>query len=85
VFPDWQIDHQFMVDKMYSAFRRDMSGSHPIYADFVDSPDAVYGIFDSITYNKGIITLNITLKISNIKCTFYIFLKQKILYKIFIK
>jgi glutamyl aminopeptidase len=51
--PSWEMETQFTIDTMHSVLDLDATlGSHSIVA-FVETPDQITEIFDSITYNKG--------------------------------
>jgi hypothetical protein len=54
VATDWQMDHIFIIEQIYTSFRADvMNTTHPLYADNLDTPESIHAVFDTITYNKG--------------------------------
>lgn len=53
IHPDWDMDCQFVVESLHSAFDIDArTSSHPIVQN-VASPDQINAMFDAISYRKG--------------------------------
>lgn len=53
VFPDWGMEHQFLVSDLFPVLIIDSShATHPIVQN-VSNPDQITEIFDTITYSKG--------------------------------
>ncbi|KAL2747896.1 putative aminopeptidase-2 [Vespula maculifrons] len=51
--PEWELEWQFVVDKLHSAFKSDaLASSHPMTYN-VQSPTEIKNIYDSISYAKA--------------------------------
>ncbi|XP_014606106.1 PREDICTED: uncharacterized protein LOC106787883 [Polistes canadensis] len=51
--PEWELEYQFVVNELHSAFKRDaLTSSHPMSYD-VSIPTEIEDIFDKITYAKA--------------------------------
>ncbi|XP_043498883.1 putative aminopeptidase-2 [Polistes fuscatus] len=51
--PEWELEYQFVVNELHSAFKRDaLTSSHPMSYD-VSTPTEIGDIFDKITYAKA--------------------------------
>ena len=56
VFPDWQMEDQFLTDTANQAFNMDslpVPSTHPIIYDSVRTRAEIDSLFDAISYNKG--------------------------------
>ena len=57
--PTWKITDQFLVDVVAPALELDsLTTSHPVSVDVTD-PNEIKAIFDTISYKKVIIIINI--------------------------
>lgn len=53
VEPTWELNLQFIIEAMHTAFGTDaLETTHPMTHE-VNTPDEVAGIFDAISYSKG--------------------------------
>ena len=66
VYPDWQMEEQFLTNTAAQAFALDSlpaPATHPIINDKVQSTPEINSLFDAISYNKGACLIRHTVNI----------------------